>query len=275
MIKFFRKIRYDLMEQNKTGKYLKYAIGEIVLVVIGILIALQINNWNSQQKLQQQEQLYLDNLERDLILQLADIEQQLSFELTIFETTKPLLLYYKAHKTFQVDSIFTAKVGMLTIRKTVVNHNATYTELLASGGMDVFRNILFKNKLILYNQQLDRMAQIINKNNNLFTDGVFIPEVMKLSELQLSGIFTNNLTNEPFDDPEIGKDENIDLNEDQLKVTTQAILADPEKQLIFVNALNYRIHLAKAHRKQLLAQKVQTQQLLELLRNYDSILSEN
>ena len=50
MIKFFRKIRYDLMEKNKTGKYLKYAIGEIVLVVIGILIALQINNWNERVK---------------------------------------------------------------------------------------------------------------------------------------------------------------------------------------------------------------------------------
>tara|TARA_R110002073_G_scaffold313380_2_gene485267 strand:+ start:38164 stop:38901 length:738 start_codon:yes stop_codon:yes gene_type:complete len=46
MIKFFRKIRFDLMEKNKTGKYLKYAVGEIVLVVIGILIALSINNWN-------------------------------------------------------------------------------------------------------------------------------------------------------------------------------------------------------------------------------------
>lgn len=50
MIKFFRKIRYDLMEKNKTGKYLKYAIGEILLVVIGILIALSINNWNEQKK---------------------------------------------------------------------------------------------------------------------------------------------------------------------------------------------------------------------------------
>ena len=49
MIKFFRKIRYDLMEKNKTGKYLKYAIGEIILVVIGILIALYINNWNNNQ----------------------------------------------------------------------------------------------------------------------------------------------------------------------------------------------------------------------------------
>jgi hypothetical protein len=44
MIKFFRKIQYDLMKKNKTEKYFKYAIGEIVLVVIGLLIALQINN---------------------------------------------------------------------------------------------------------------------------------------------------------------------------------------------------------------------------------------
>ena len=50
MIKFFRKIRQNLLMENKTGKYFKYAIGEIVLVVIGILIALQINNWNENQK---------------------------------------------------------------------------------------------------------------------------------------------------------------------------------------------------------------------------------
>ncbi len=50
MIKFFRKIRQNLLLERKTGKYLKYAIGEIVLVVIGILIALQINNWNENRK---------------------------------------------------------------------------------------------------------------------------------------------------------------------------------------------------------------------------------
>ena len=55
MINFFRKIRYNLMEQNKTGKYLKYAIGEIVLVVLGILIALSINNWNEGRKFQRVE----------------------------------------------------------------------------------------------------------------------------------------------------------------------------------------------------------------------------
>tara|TARA_R110002051_G_scaffold264789_1_gene324684 strand:- start:4488 stop:5768 length:1281 start_codon:yes stop_codon:yes gene_type:complete len=48
MIKFFRKIRQNLLSEGKTGKYFKYAIGEIVLVVIGILLALQINNWNQE-----------------------------------------------------------------------------------------------------------------------------------------------------------------------------------------------------------------------------------
>ena len=46
MLKFFRRIRQKLIAENKVGKYLIYAIGEIVLVVIGILIALWINNWN-------------------------------------------------------------------------------------------------------------------------------------------------------------------------------------------------------------------------------------
>ncbi|MDE0561421.1 hypothetical protein OU792_15600 [Algoriphagus sp. NF] len=53
MIKLFRKIRYELLESNKIGKYLKYAFGEIILVVIGILIAIQINNSN-QKRLNQE-----------------------------------------------------------------------------------------------------------------------------------------------------------------------------------------------------------------------------
>mgnify|MGYP001591841413 CR=1 FL=1 len=50
MIKFFRRIRQGLLSENKFSKYLLYAIGEIILVVIGILIALQINNWNEKRK---------------------------------------------------------------------------------------------------------------------------------------------------------------------------------------------------------------------------------
>ena len=66
MIKFFRKIRQNLLMENKTGKYFKYAIGEIVLVVIGILIALQINNWNELKKLKEKENVFLKEIISDL-----------------------------------------------------------------------------------------------------------------------------------------------------------------------------------------------------------------
>lgn len=73
MIQFFRKIRQRLMTENppdqgsragKVSRYLGYALGEIVLVVIGILIALQINNWNEHRKDLQKEQLILQNLQK-------------------------------------------------------------------------------------------------------------------------------------------------------------------------------------------------------------------
>ena len=65
MIKFFRKIRQNLLMENKTGKYFKYAFGEIVLVVIGILIALQINNWYGKQVNNDKQDRYLESIVND------------------------------------------------------------------------------------------------------------------------------------------------------------------------------------------------------------------
>jgi tetratricopeptide (TPR) repeat protein len=65
MIKFFRRIRQNLLTENKFNKYLIYAIGEIILVVIGILIALQINNWNENKKSIAQERIILSSLLED------------------------------------------------------------------------------------------------------------------------------------------------------------------------------------------------------------------
>ena len=77
MIKFFRKIRENLIMENKTSKYLKYAIGEIILVVIGILIALQINNWNEDHKQQKTQQIYLEKLAVDVDSMLKQYEDYL------------------------------------------------------------------------------------------------------------------------------------------------------------------------------------------------------
>jgi hypothetical protein len=83
MIKFFRKVRQNLLNEGKTTKYFKYAIGEIILVVIGILIALQVNNWNEEKKHQKELQTKLyavlgDMRENDAQIKaiLADLERQ-------------------------------------------------------------------------------------------------------------------------------------------------------------------------------------------------------
>jgi hypothetical protein len=82
MIKFLRKIRYNLMSENKMGKYFKYAIGEIILVVVGILIALQINNWNERRKLQTEINTFLNQKlnnfkeDRARLLEIKEVRQQ-------------------------------------------------------------------------------------------------------------------------------------------------------------------------------------------------------
>lgn len=75
MIKFFRTIRYDYMKENRTGKYLKYAIGEIILVVIGILLALQINNWNSEYKADKNLKEIYKQIQTDLKVDILRIEK--------------------------------------------------------------------------------------------------------------------------------------------------------------------------------------------------------
>ena len=67
MIKFFRKIRQKLLSENNFGKYLLYALGEILLVVIGILIALQVNNWNESKKISRQEIVLIEKVQTGLV----------------------------------------------------------------------------------------------------------------------------------------------------------------------------------------------------------------
>ena len=66
MISFFRKIRQKLLSQNRITRYLAYSIGEILLVMVGILLALQVNNWNESQKERKLEQVFLKKLVKDL-----------------------------------------------------------------------------------------------------------------------------------------------------------------------------------------------------------------
>jgi len=74
MIKFFRKIRQKLLSENKFGKYILYAIGEIALVMIGILLALQVNNWNDAKNSKISEQKILSEIRNGIWRDLSDFE---------------------------------------------------------------------------------------------------------------------------------------------------------------------------------------------------------
>ena len=91
MIKFFRKIRQNLLLEGKTGKYFKYAIGEIILVVIGILIALWINNWNNQRITDNQSKFFLKNIKEDLVSDTLAIDNYIKYYKKNIERQKKLL----------------------------------------------------------------------------------------------------------------------------------------------------------------------------------------
>lgn len=149
MIKFFRKIRYDLMEKNKTGKYLKYAIGEIVLVVIGILIALQINNWNEARKKKQVEKQVLISLfqevEKDRIM-LKEIDYQYKNDLRNLTYFRNLI--WKEQHSME-DALSLNEFQGIAFRD--VNPNRiTYDEMISTGKIYYLSNQALVNEIINY-----------------------------------------------------------------------------------------------------------------------------
>jgi hypothetical protein len=91
MLRFFRQIRQRLLTDNKFGKYLLYAVGEILLVVIGILIALQVDNWNEERKLKKEEFLILAELKADLEETLNDLQFGKSLNESTIENYRTIL----------------------------------------------------------------------------------------------------------------------------------------------------------------------------------------
>ena len=130
MIKFFRKIRYDLMEQNKTGKYLKYAIGEIILVVIGILLALQIKNWNQERIKKARSIGYMKSLVEDIKSDIAQYNINIESYTTDINNNNKRLFINNDYKILEADSIIKLVAGFYMINKTT---RQTYDKIKNAG----------------------------------------------------------------------------------------------------------------------------------------------
>jgi hypothetical protein len=153
MIKFFRKIRQNLVMENKTGKYFKYAIGEIVLVVIGILIALQINNWNEAHKSKVIETQLLKQMKSDLQSNLNDVEFNLRIQDTVVLSANILLDHMKSGQPYH-DSL--ARHFSKTFAWTHIVINQGAYETVKSKGVDIISNISLRNEILeLFEGKLD------------------------------------------------------------------------------------------------------------------------
>ncbi|MBT8274096.1 MAG: hypothetical protein KJO77_09830 [Bacteroidia bacterium] len=153
MIKFFRRIRQKLLSANRFSKYLIYAIGEIVLVVIGILIALQINNWNERQKLKAYEikilteiKMNLSNSREEIFLAIKDDKRWRACLYSILDHLEKQMPYDQ-----NLDSCF----GSYYWSSTVQFATSAYIELKNKGVEIVSNHDLRREITTMYDFRLD------------------------------------------------------------------------------------------------------------------------
>jgi hypothetical protein len=266
MLKFFRKIRKNLLIENKTAKYFKYAIGEIALVMIGILLALQVNNWNNNRIDSKREVGYIKNIERDLKNQLKAIDIQIDFEEEVVEYCRIALKPYNETNTLKIDSAFAVAIGSITTRRTFLNPNPAYTELISSGNIELLKNETFKNQLINYYQELERIEKIIDKNNTFYTDQQFSHTMFQLSAKD-DGKEWDNLF-KGYMRKYRGENPLSSSNIKHLTTISAKLLADEKNELIFINHLDQRQGTAMYHVYLMLEFKAQTRKLLETIKEY-------
>ncbi|MEM8927711.1 MAG: DUF6090 family protein [Bacteroidota bacterium] len=169
MIKFFRRIRKSLLVESKFSKYLLYAIGEIVLVVIGILIALQVNNWNNENTNRKKEALLLKQIHRDFK---SNKKQLDSIVLINKRKQKALRIFLDAlvasPDSSAIDTLLKYAGDIYTI-KTFNPSNGAVQALISSSSFELIQNDSLRDLLISWQdvykdyaeeEQLERTSQI-------------------------------------------------------------------------------------------------------------------
>lgn len=156
MIIFFRKIRQNLLSEGKLGKYIKYAIGEIILVVIGILIALQINNWNENRK-QQSEIIDIYN---QIALDLDNDISEFSSVIKYYDSIKPI--YDAVILDTRTADLLDDGLSRIMAGGPIINMN--------KGGIERLKSIASKDSLSLHLIELYDTSTTLNTIEKKISD---------------------------------------------------------------------------------------------------------
>ena len=163
MSKFFRRIRQELLSENKFSKYLLYSIGEVVLVVIGILVALQIDNWNERQKEEKKEQAFLKEINLDFKSNKEQLDSIVEFNkisLHAGRRLEEILKKFDAQNPVvtETNKMYADSIGLynrLAWRNKSFNpKNGTVEALLNSSSFDLITNDTLRRNLIAWKDVL-------------------------------------------------------------------------------------------------------------------------
>ncbi|MFT5229074.1 MAG: hypothetical protein ACI9EV_002227 [Urechidicola sp.] len=156
MIKFFRKIRQKMLIENKLSKYVIYAIGEILLVVIGILIALQINNFNNHKQQRQIEQVYLSSLKAEFQTNMKKIDDCLARTTERMHASEDMLALFDKNIIDTTSSTTLSNIlyGALSGSATYTPSKGVLTDIISSGNLNLIQNEQLRQNLASFESTL-------------------------------------------------------------------------------------------------------------------------
>jgi hypothetical protein len=194
MIKFFRRIRQNLLSENRFTKYLLYALGEIILVVIGILIALQLNNWNSYNQQRETEVKYLKEIRENLFKDVSDIDFNIDFNKSKLRSNE-IISEYLNGRIDTPDSLAFHFSNLLFATRTLVNMSAY--ENLKTRGLEIITNDSLRQRITkLYEFDFYNAMDFEAKDDHPFQYQILIPEVnnaLRISEFNITEGYPSGL----------------------------------------------------------------------------------
>lgn len=150
MIRVFRKLRTDLVHDGKARNYLLYALGEIVLVIVGIVIALQVNNWNEERLEQRQVRRYAHALINDLERDIEMVEPIMRFIDLSLKNIRALDAYTRGKPLNQLDNLDLYQLTSFVGYRPYEWHRGAIEQMKSAGALQQMRNFELANKIAAY-----------------------------------------------------------------------------------------------------------------------------
>ncbi|WP_445386477.1 DUF6090 family protein [Robiginitalea sp. IMCC44478] len=157
MLSFFRQIRQRLLPDNKVSKYLLYAIGEILLVMIGILLALQVNNWNEERIERKKERFYLNALKEEFENNKQEVERVKALNSQNLEHALALSARMGKNATIPEKTFDSLIIGAVGSEVQYRPAEGVMRELIQSGNLGILSNNLLRKKLSSWDGLITRV----------------------------------------------------------------------------------------------------------------------